>query len=109
MQEFKINSYITLKLEEKKTNIFIKEKLFLQCKFLLLNIVEDISELKSIDDAVELYYDPPKQIEYSKKVTAQAEFWAHCSNLQAWVENDYNTRLLHFNLAFPLLKKLINL
>ena len=34
------------------------------------------------------------------------EFWGHCSNLQAWVENDYDTRLLHRNLAFPLLKEL---
>ncbi len=27
-------------------------------------------------------------------------------NLQVWYENDYDTRLLHSNLAFPLLKKL---
>jgi len=29
-------------------------------------------------------------------------------NLQAWVENNYDTRLLHSNLAFPLLKKLVD-
>jgi Leucine-rich repeat (LRR) protein len=33
-------------------------------------------------------------------------FWAHCSNIQAWVENNYNTNLLHSNLSFPLLKLL---
>ncbi|MHA1987135.1 MAG: leucine-rich repeat domain-containing protein [Promethearchaeota archaeon] len=93
-------------MEEKKTRIYIKGELFLQCKFLLLNIPEDFSELKSIDDGVDLYYDPLIQIEYSEKVPAQAEFWAHCSNLQAWSEYDYDTRFLHFNLAFPLLKKL---
>jgi len=37
------------------------------------------------------------------------EFWGHCSNLQVWDEHDYNTRLLHSNLAFPLLKKLTEL
>ncbi len=34
------------------------------------------------------------------------EFWGHCSNLQAWAEYGYDTRLLHPNLAFPLLEKL---
>lgn len=28
------------------------------------------------------------------------------TKLQAWYEQDYDTRLLHSNLAFPLLKKL---
>jgi hypothetical protein len=31
---------------------------------------------------------------------------AHASNLQAWVENGYDTRILHSNLAFTLLKML---
>ncbi len=39
-------------------------------------------------------------------ITKEQEFWAHCSNLQAWAENGYDTRLLHSNLSFPLLKKL---
>ncbi len=39
-------------------------------------------------------------------LSPEDEFWGHCSNLQVWVENDYDTRLLHRNLAFPLLKKL---
>lgn len=39
-------------------------------------------------------------------ITPEEEFWGHCSNLQAWVENNYDTRLLHSNIAFPLLKKL---
>ena len=35
------------------------------------------------------------------------EFWGHCSNLEVWNENDYDTRLLEKTLAFPLLKKLV--
>jgi len=43
MQEFRVNNYITLKLESKKVNIYVKGELFEQCKFLLLNIpTEDI-------------------------------------------------------------------
>ena len=39
-------------------------------------------------------------------ITPLEEFWGHCSNLQVWVENEYNTRLLHSNIAFSLLKRL---
>lgn len=58
----------------------------MQCKFLLLNIpVEKINFLDEI------------------------EFWGHCSNLQVWAENNYDTRLLHRNLSSPLLKQLSDL
>lgn len=39
----------------------------------------------------------------------EAQFWGHYHNLKMWVEHDYDTRLLHRNLAFPLLKKLTEL
>ncbi len=39
-------------------------------------------------------------------MSPEEEFKGHCSNLQVWVENNYDTCLLHKNLAFPLLKKL---
>ncbi|MEX2757571.1 MAG: leucine-rich repeat domain-containing protein, partial [Candidatus Sigynarchaeota archaeon] len=41
-----------------------------------------------------------------KWLSPAEEVLAHASNLQAWVENDYDTRLLHANIAFPLLKEL---
>ncbi|MEX2719637.1 MAG: leucine-rich repeat domain-containing protein, partial [Candidatus Sigynarchaeota archaeon] len=41
-----------------------------------------------------------------KYLTPAEEVLAHASNLQAWVENNYDTRLLHSNIAFPLLKEL---
>ena len=58
MKEFKVNDYITLRLEEDgKTNIYIKNQLFRQCKYLLLDIpIEEITsldEIKSIDEAAE--------------------------------------------------------
>lgn len=36
MREFKVNEYITLKLEGGKTNIYVKGQLFNQCKFYCL-------------------------------------------------------------------------
>ena len=41
------------------------------------------------------------------RIPPETEFWGHCSNLQVWTENNYDTRLIHRNLAFPLLKRLI--
>ncbi|HEC38923.1 hypothetical protein LCGC14_0843180 [marine sediment metagenome] len=114
MQEFKVNNYITLKLESKKTNIYVKGEFFEQCKFLLLNIpTQDIdlyTEIESIDEIAEnLGWTEERQLGVDYEVTPETEFFGHCSNLQAWVENNYNTTLLHRNLAFSLLKKLTEL
>ena len=114
MCEFKVNKYITMKLEDKKTNIYINNEKFHQCKFLLLNIpVEKIStfdEIESIDEAAEkLDRSLEEQEEWIIKIPPEVEFWGHCSNLQVWAETEYDTRFLHSNLAFPLLKKLTSL
>ncbi|MBN1802090.1 MAG: hypothetical protein JW891_11315 [Candidatus Lokiarchaeota archaeon] len=107
-REFKVNEYITLKLEEDTTIIYVNDKKFEQCKYLLLTInpedIEDYEDIQSIDEASERL---DRSLEQNKRlIPPETEFWGHCSNLQAWVENDYDTRLLHRNIAFPLLKKL---
>ena len=113
MQEFKVNDYITLRLESKKTNIYVKGELFEQCKFLLLNIptqdVDFYDEIESIDEIAEkLGWTEERQLGVDYDITPETEFFGHCSNLQAWAENNYDTRLIHRNLAFPLLKKLVD-
>lgn len=111
--EFIINEFLSLKLENDITLIYVAGELFRQCKFLLLEIpvrdVTSLDEIKSIDEAAqELSRSLEPQDEFSRvdQIPPVTEFWGHCSNLQAWYENDYNTKLLHSNLAFPLLKKL---
>ena len=113
MQEFIINEFITLKLEDGKTNIYVLGKKFIQCKYLLLNIpAQDLNlydEINSIDEAAEkldksLERSNPKSFEI--EVPREVEFWGHSSNLQVWAEHGYDTRFIHSNLAFPLLKKL---
>ncbi|MFX1593791.1 MAG: tetratricopeptide repeat protein [Promethearchaeota archaeon] len=110
-KEFRINEFLTLKLEKKTTNIYVNGKVFTHCKFLLINIplekVKEFDKIESIDEAAEkldheLEYQPKTKV----NISPETEFWGHCSNLQAWVEYHYNPRLLHSNLAFPLLKKL---
>jgi len=123
LKEFRVNKYILLRLEGKYTVIYVNGKRFIYCKRLIIDIpkndINDYDEIESIDEASDLYdhylidnkvykgengmvYPTP----YSYNIPPEEEFWAHCSNLQGWVENNYDTRILHSNLAFPLLKKL---
>ena len=111
MIQFKINDFLCLKLENSRTNIYVKNELFIQCKYLLLTIskgeFESTTLINSIDEAVELLDNSLEiQDNLTALLTPEAQFWGHCSNLQAWYESNYDTRLLHSNLAFPLLKKL---
>jgi hypothetical protein len=85
----------------------MKDKKFRQCKYLAFHIsIQDIQsydEVQSIDDMEQ----QDRSGEFKNlEISPEEEFWGHCSNLQAWVENSYDTRLLHSNLAFPLLKRL---
>lgn len=113
-KEFTVSEFLTLKLVGKDTIIYVNGESFMLCKRLLINVPtdrnRDTNELDSIDDAAEkLGWDGEDQlynngIEYN--LSSETEFWGHCSNLQAWCEHNYDTRLLHSNLAFRLLKKL---
>ena len=109
--EFVINKSLKLRLEQGRTNIYVGGRLFKQCKFLLLDIpaarVADYDEIESIDEAAERL---DRSLEMGRQsrfhISSDIEFWGHCSNLQVWYENEYDTRILHSNLAFPLLKAL---
>ena len=111
VKEFKINDYIKLKLEGDRTNIYVKNRIFTQCMYLLLNIpvdkVRKYDDIDSIDEVAEIL---DRSMEGGGRgmyhIDPEEEFMGHCSNMQAWAENDYDTRILHRNLAFPLLKRL---
>lgn len=123
IKEFKANKRILLRLEGKNTVIYVDNKRINICKRLFIVIPEKSTkkydEIDSIDEASELYnqYLIDNKIykeengklyasSYSYDIPPETEFWGHCSNIQAWVEYDYDTRILHSNLAFPLLKEL---
>ncbi|MHA1987357.1 MAG: hypothetical protein ACW98D_12025 [Promethearchaeota archaeon] len=105
MKEFRVSKLITLRLTEGNTILYVNNKEFKQCKILLLNIPREdqtVHEFNSIDEATEKLDNVTNQ-EKKGIFDPEAEFWGHCSNLQAWVENKYDTTLLHRALAFPLL------
>jgi hypothetical protein len=114
-QEFHIGENITLKLEDSNPNsyrdwtvIYVNGEQFLQCHFLLITVSEDnqssLNKMESIDE-MELYLSKIQETNPTT-LTPEEEFVGHCSNLQAWFEYGYDTRLLHRFLAFPLLKRL---
>ena len=126
MKRFKINNLIHLKLVGKRTFIYINNERFLSCKSLVINIPkEDLEKFDSFEsiDEISSFYDHylcENQVYLEEEneenilifsdlphnITPEEEFWGHCSNIQAWVEHDYDTRILHSNLSFPLLEKL---
>ncbi|MFX1432115.1 MAG: GTP-binding protein [Promethearchaeota archaeon] len=101
--KFKINEYLHLKLEyggifSYKSNIYVKDKLF---DVPTDNVIEMLLNVPTDDDVIEV-----EDIESIDKINI-SEFRTLCSNLQVWYENDYDTmRILHYSLAFPLLKAL---
>lgn len=111
MLKFTINEFLDLRFEDGRTNIYVNNQLFSHCKYVVLNIPVDnlhkIREINSMDEAIEVL-DGSSEILGTKieKINPEMIFWAHCSNLQVWHENNYNTSLLHSNLSFPLLKEL---
>ena len=109
--EFIINKYLNLRLEYGNTNIYVGGRLFKQCKYLLLDIpvnnTKNYSEIDSIDEVAEkLDHSMERGKPRKYHISPDIEFWGHCSNLQVWYENNYDTRILHSNLAFPLLTAL---
>jgi hypothetical protein len=110
-REFRINEQLKLKLIKGKTVIYIDNKPFHQCKYLLLNLTQKdfnkFENIESIDEAFQIYNKIDKNHESNNAlIDPVSEFTGHCSNLQAWYEYDYDLRILHSSLSIPLLKKL---
>ncbi|MHA1148943.1 MAG: leucine-rich repeat domain-containing protein [Promethearchaeota archaeon] len=107
--KFQINRLLSLHLEGQDTIIYVNNKRFDQCKRVMIQFSKEEAEkyknIGSIDEAVDIFRSE-SLLHDDILISPEEEFWGHCSNLQAWVEQDYNTRILHSNLSFPLLKAL---
>ena len=106
-REFFINDYLYVKLINGWTEIFVRGKYMWYCNRLLLNISKKKTEASDhiwTSDEASTYLKSTK--DYHPDLTPETRFWATCSNLQVWAENNYDTRLLHRSLSFSLLREL---
>ncbi|MHA1275000.1 MAG: hypothetical protein ACTSQS_16450 [Promethearchaeota archaeon] len=58
--EFRVNDYITLRLEDGRTRIYVCEERFMHCCFLLIfnpHLKKGQSKINSIDEAAEFLVD----------------------------------------------------
>ena len=113
MIKFQINKFIELRLEDGRTNIYVNNQYFRHCKYVLLRKRlfeienEGILDIDSIDELAEQLDNSLKQdLPEKTDIPVETQFWVHCSNMQVWAEHDYDSKLLHSNLSFPLLKRL---
>lgn len=103
----------SVNLIKNKSVIFIAGREFMTCHFVPLaipiKIFPKLKHIDSINDVIDnldhsFERTPPKWI-HGEKV-GELDFFVNCSNLQVWVEHDFDTRLLDYRLSFPLLKAL---
>lgn len=112
--EFKVNEYIVLKLENDKTVMYVSGWEYDLCCGVLVRVSSSppnisIENQVSIDAIIESkQYESTSNEGIRKVIGPEEEFWAFCSNLQVWVENDYNTDLLVYTASLPLLVALID-
>ncbi|MBN1803351.1 MAG: hypothetical protein JW891_17705 [Candidatus Lokiarchaeota archaeon] len=123
LEVFDISEYISVRLvndlqeadeegmwRKKKTLIYVNGKIVLQCSYLLMNLsvekASEYGEFDSINEIMEQYDHSYEQGRPIGIVEPEEEFWGHCSNIQAWYEHDYDTRILDVKVAFPILKEL---
>jgi hypothetical protein len=106
---FKINELVDLRLVGKRTRIYVNNKMLLVCSHIFLNIpkerIWEANEIKSIDEAVRVFKSTKK---IRHKISSKEEFMGHCSNIQAFFENELSTDILITDVAFPLLRELVD-
>lgn len=108
MLEYQITDNLSVRLKNGKTKIYVQGKVVGLCKHLLLDIpreefTEEGLKVDSIDELIRLY----KSSEFTgTPLDPEEEFWGHCSNLEGWVENGYDLRLIDSRLAEVILSRL---
>ncbi len=97
--------------DDGQTEIYIGGEKFYSCKYVVLNLPADTLG-DSMDEIIKNV--PPENMIDENRVgptviSPEEAFFVHCSNLQAWVDHDYDVRVLDSRLSFPILKKLASL
>ena len=110
--EFRINQFITLRLMDfdqgtETTLICVNERWFNVFIFSLeeaYEILRDTNIFCCMDEACS-YQVVDIKGNFSN-VDSDTMFWIYCDYIKAWIDHDYDTRLLCMDDAFPILKAL---
>lgn len=84
------------------TQVFYEEnwKTVISCSHIPVNLTYG-QKLTSMDDLLKGRKENILKLDY------EVVHWATCSNLEVWIENDYNPDLLDSRISIPLLKHLV--
>ncbi len=104
-----MNEFISLKLENGETNIYVNGKRTYMCKYLLISIpyyeVDQFDHYATMDEIIKA--SGGETGAKATKLDPIEEFHGHCSNIQAWVENGYDTKILDTRLSIPIIKRIL--
>ena len=79
-QEYKINQYLTLKLENEKVNIYVNDKLVNMCKHLILELpLQDVDRFNEFNSIDEIANNSNTLGRKKNLIPLELEFWGHCS------------------------------
>ncbi len=111
MDKLVINEHMDMRWHEGKPRIFIDDKPFMHCAFLVVAVdtADPANEQATVDDlaarpGARRLEGRDAMTEYG--LTKDDVLWGFYSSIVGWVESGYNTQVIHTNLAFPLLREL---
>lgn len=93
--------------DDERVRVYVSGEELELCSQVMTNMQikgKDVLTVNSVDDLTPAFYSQD-----SYKLSPDTIYFVYCSNLQAWVENNYDTKLLSKNIAFPLLRELVNI
>ncbi|GAI93677.1 unnamed protein product, partial [marine sediment metagenome] len=108
MNEFTVNNFLTLKLEQGETYIYVMGKFFSEYRHFYSDRYRKKCSIQSQDRSARIKERKRKKgtEKIKTRIERETEFKRYCSDIQTWFEHDYDTRKLDSILAFLLLKKL---
>ncbi|TFF88170.1 MAG: hypothetical protein EU549_03520 [Promethearchaeota archaeon] len=109
-KEFIVNESLKVRLENGKSVIYINDEPFRTCVSIFIeDPSENFTDYTNYESIDAINFTNPSVLEIlenESEISSESLFWVHCSNLQVWAENNYDTRLLHSQVSFPILKQL---
>lgn len=113
IKEFRINDYLEVVLDGVGVKIFVNNKLFRHCDRIPASLdlehstlIEDLPIYDKLEKSINVEDGNYRQI--FELIPREDFYWAQCSTLQVWAENQYTTNLLADDFSFSLLKSLVN-